>query len=131
MSSLVRERYGRTEGVRRPVLIAAAALGLLLATAFAAWVAVARQPELTWDDIGYRMISDGEVELTFDVTFTGADAGHARAVCQLQALNSLRTEVGRRDVTVEAGPRGRVRATTTLRTSEPATTALVTACLRG
>jgi Domain of unknown function (DUF4307) len=128
------ERYGRRAGGRfgartGPVVVAVALL--VVALGFIAWVTIDQRPDLAWDDIGYHVVSDGEIEVTFDVSFHGG-GDRAAAVCTVQALNALRTEVGRRDVRVgadRAGPHGRVRATATLRTSERATTGLVDACV--
>jgi hypothetical protein len=85
---------------------------------------------VNWDDIGYHVISDAQIEVTFDVSFSNSDGDRPTAICTIQALNDLRTEVGLRDVPVQAGPGGRVRATATLQTSERATTGLVKSCAR-
>jgi hypothetical protein len=129
----MQDRYGRrsTPG-RRLLLLASGALALIAALAFIAWVTVFGRATVNWDDIGYHVISDSQVEVTFDVNFSGsgADADRPTAICTIHALNDLRTEVGLRDVPVQAGPGGRVRATVTLQTSERATTGLVKSCAR-
>ncbi len=131
----MQDRYGRrsTPG-RQSLLLAAGALALAAALAFVGWVSLSGRPALNWDDIGYKVHSDSRVEVTFDVNFTGggpgSGAGQPKAVCTIQALNTLRTEVGLRDVPVQAGPGGRVRATVTVQTSERATTGLVKSCTR-
>ena len=126
MSTVLEERYGRRHRRDRTRLVVAAIALLVVALGFIAWVTIDQRPALHWDDIGYRVVSDGATEMTFDVSFTGDGD---TAVCTVQALNELRTEVGRRDVRVQAGPKGRARATVTLRTSERATTALVDLCV--
>jgi hypothetical protein len=131
VSTVLEERYGRGGASRRRPAVAAAIVAALVALGFIAWVTIDQRPALTWDDVGYHVVSDGVTEVTFDVSFSRGAGGAVRpsAVCTVAALNDLRTEVGRRDVRVQAGPKGRVRATVTLRTSEPATTGLVASCV--
>lgn len=137
VSTLMQDRYGRrnTPG-RRRLLLAAAALAMITSLAFVGWLSLFGRPSLNWDDIGFKVLSDSQVEVTFDVNFTnsGSDSGSGAepptAVCTIQALNDLRTEVGLRDVQVQAGPGGRVRATARVQTSERATTGLVKSCAR-
>jgi hypothetical protein len=139
VSTLQQDRYGRRSSPgRRRLLLAAGGLALAAALAFVGWATINQQPTLNWDDVGYHVLSDAQVEVTFDVSFSagggsdsgGAGSGRPTAVCTVQALNPLRTEVGLKDVPVEAGPGGRVRATVTLDTSERATTGLVKSCTR-
>jgi hypothetical protein len=132
VSTLQQDRYGRqvTPG-RRRLLVAAGGVLFIAALALVAWLSLFGGDSVHWDDIGYHVVSDSQVEVTFDVNFSGGAESGTRpptAVCTLQALNALRTEVGLRDVTVQAGPSGRVRATTSLKTSERASTALVKSC---
>src|SRR5688572_20263517 len=122
----MQERYGRrgTPG-RRRVLLAAAALALIASLAFVGWVSLSGRPSLSWDDFGYKVLSDSQIQVTFDVNFQGAGSdsgGSPTAICTIQALNDLQTEVGLRDVTVPAGPGGGARTTVTVQTSERATT---------
>jgi len=134
VSTLVQDRYGRTPTPgRRRVLLAAGALGLAASLALVGWVTLTGRPTLNWDDIGYKVLSDSRIQVTFDVNFSGGSASGAdrpTAVCTIQALNDLRTEVGLRDVPVQAGPGGRVRATAVVQTSERATTGLIKSCAR-
>jgi hypothetical protein len=132
VSTLAQERYGRhTTPGRRRLLLAAGAAALVVSLAFISWITLFASPSLNWDDIGYSVRSDSQIEVTFDVGFSGgSDSGPPTATCTLQALNDLRTEVGLRDVPVQAGPEGRVRATAIVRTSERATTGLVKSCVR-
>ena len=128
----MQDRYGRqsTPG-RRRLLLAGGALAVVVALAFIAWITLFGRATVNWDDIGYHVLSDAQTEVTFDVNFSNADSstGPPRAICTIQALNSLRTEVGLQDVPVQAGPGGRVRATVTLTTSERAVTGLVKSCV--
>lgn len=130
----MQDRYGRrsTPG-RRPLLLAAGALALAAALIFIGWITLTGRPTVNWDDIGYKVVSEAETTVTFDVSFSTdeSDSGtRPRAICTIQALNKLGTEVGLRDVPVQAGPGGRVRVTAPLQTSERATTGLVKACVR-
>jgi hypothetical protein len=136
VSTLPDERYGRviTPG-RRLLLLAAGALALAVALGWIGWVTLGSPSDVSWQDVGYSVRSDSEVQVTFDVSFSSeVDAGsrtttsNPTAICTVHALNELRTEVGLQDFRVQAGPHGQVRTTVTLRTSERATTGLVKAC---
>jgi hypothetical protein len=135
MSTLAQERYGRRSTPGRSwLLLTAGALGLAASLAFIGWVTLSGRPTLNWSEIGYSVRSDNEIEITFDVNFSGgesdSDSEPRTAVCTIQALNDLRTEIGLRDVLVPAGPNGRARTTATVQTSERATTGLVKSCAR-
>ncbi|HST83243.1 MAG TPA: DUF4307 domain-containing protein [Kineosporiaceae bacterium] len=134
MSTLAQERYGRrsTPG-RRRLLLAAGALALATALGFIGWVTLYGRPSVNWSEVGYNVVSDNEIEVTFDISFSGSSdsgSGAQSAVCSVQALNTLGTEVGLRDVVVPAGPKGRARTTATVQTSERATTGLIKSCTR-
>jgi hypothetical protein len=129
---LAQDRYGRGRAPRRGrvALIAAGALGLLAALVWISWVALVNQPEVTWQDIGFDVRSDARTTVTFDVSFSDRPGGaRPTATCTVQALNTLRTEVGLQDVRVQAGPKGRTRVEVSLPTSERATTGLVKSCV--
>jgi hypothetical protein len=141
VSTLVEERYGRRARSprRRWLLLAAGLTVVALALGWIGWVTLIRHPDVTWEDISFRIQSDAQVQVTFDVNIGAAPgpgaanspAGRRTAVCTVQALNTLRTEVGLQDFRVRAGPTGRARVTVTLPTSERATTGLVQACTLG
>jgi hypothetical protein len=141
VSTVFQERYGRRTGPRstshRLILLGAGALVLVLAVGFIGWVTVLKRPDLNWQDLSFDVRSDSQVQVTFDVAFSGrarsraardAGSGLPSAICTVHALNQVQTEVGLTDVRVQAGPHGRVRATVTLTTSERAATGLVKAC---
>jgi hypothetical protein len=114
--------------------VIAGALALVVALAWISWITLIRHPQVSWQDVAYDVRSDAQVVVTFDVTFTvrgGSRTAGQRpsAICTVQAMNELHTEVGRKDVRVQAGPRGRVRAVVSLPTSERATTGLVRSCV--
>jgi hypothetical protein len=131
VSTVVQDRYGRqnTPG-RRRLLLGVGAVALVASLAFVGWLSLFGRASVNWDDIGFHVLSDAQVEVTFDANFSRSGDGNdrPRAICTIQALNSLGTEVGLQDVTVQAGPGGRVRATVTMQTSERATTGLVKSC---
>jgi hypothetical protein len=130
----MQDRYGhRSSPGRRRLLIAAAALAALAALALVGWLSLVGRPSVNWDDIGYKVLSDAQIDVTFDVNFSSVGSGSSdppKAICTIQALNELGTVVGLQDVPVQAGRGGRVRATATLKTSERATTGLVKSCAR-
>ncbi len=134
MSTLVQERYGRAASpVRRRVLIAVAALVVALALGFIGWVTVIKRPDVNYQDIGFNVRSDAEVQVMFDVSFSsrarsGAPDRRPTAICTVHALNQVQTEVGRQDVRVRGGSGGRARVSVVLPTSERAVTGVVTAC---
>jgi len=130
MSALVEDRYGRRSTPRRRrVLLAAGALALAASLGFIAWITL--WPSVSSSEVGYNVVSDNEIEVTFDVSVNGgSDSGSKSAVCSVQALNNLGTEVGLRDVVVPVGPKGQARATATVQTSERATTGLIKSCTR-
>lgn len=128
VSTLLQDRYGRRPPPSRRLVIAATAAVLVLVLAYVGWLAAARTPRLGWTDIGFNVVSDAAVQVTFDLDFRGSPAGDPVAACTVQALNPLKTEVGLREVRLRPGPEGRVRATVEVRTSERATAALVKTC---
>ena len=130
-ATAMQDRYGRRNTPsRQRLLLAAGAGALAIALAFVAWLSLFGRASVNWDDIGFHVLSDAQIEVTFDVNFSKSGAGEdpPRAICTIQALNNLSTEVGLQDVAVQAGPGGRVRATVTMQTSERATTGLVKSC---
>jgi hypothetical protein len=130
MSTLAQDRYGRrSTPSRRRLLLGAGALALAATLGFIGWVTLYGRPSVNWSEVGYNVVSDTEIEVTFDTSFSGG-SGARSAVCSVQALNPLGTEVGLRDVVVPAGPKGRARTTATVQTSERATTGLIKSCTR-
>jgi hypothetical protein len=125
-------RYGRPASPgRRRVIVGVLAVLVALAVGWAAYFAVTTgNPTVTWQDLGYRITPAG-VDVTFEVTFDNSAGPSATAVCTAQAQNQVHTVVGSKDVRV--GPLGSsgfrtLRIRTTVPTSEPAITGLVTGC---
>jgi len=135
MSTLLQERYGRRMAPvrRRWLAVIGVLVTALLTLGFITWVTVLRRPDVSWQDLSFDVRSNAQVTVTFDVTFSSrarsaAPQRRPTAICTVQALNQLQTEVGLQDVRVRAGPGGRARAIVTLPTSELAVTGLVKAC---
>ena len=119
------ERYGDEAPPRRRLVLVA--VGVLVAV-FLAWVVWAglhlAQREVRWSDVGYDVVDDTTVVVTFTVVKDPASS----AVCTIEALNGRHAQVGL--ATVEIGPaeeRGVVR-TATVRTAERAVTGVVDRC---
>ena len=119
------ERYGDGPSPRRRLVLGGV---VVLAAVFLAWVVWAglhlAQREVRWSDVGYDVVDDTTVEVTFTVV---KDPGSS-AVCTIEALNARHAQVGL--ATVEIGPadeRGVVR-TATVRTAERAVTGVVDRC---
>jgi hypothetical protein len=126
------DRYGSPMSpVRRWAFIGVLASVVLVAVGWAAWYALTTgSPSLTWQDIGYQTTATG-VRVTFEVTFDASAPASQTATCTVQAQNQVHTVVGSKDVRV--GPLGTsgfrtLRIRTTVPTSEPAITGLITAC---
>lgn len=120
------DRYGdRTSPVRRRLGLAAVALLVVTFLGWLLWAAAgAADRDVRWDDVGYVIVDDTTVEVTFSVV---KDPG-ATAVCTLQALNSQYGQVGLTTVEVGPAPEAGVVRTATVRTAERAVTGLVDSC---
>jgi hypothetical protein len=132
VSTLLQDRYGRrSPGWRNPLVLVSLALLVALVLAFIGWVTILDRPRVTWEDVGFNVRSDADVQVTFDV---GLHGGTTVAVCSVHALNELGTEVGRKDVVIDrpatGGPNPQ-RVRVSLTTSELATTGLVESCSKG
>ena len=118
-------RYGDRPPLPRPVV--GVAVGLL-ASVFVGWVVWvglgAADRDVRWKDVGFRVVDDTAVEVTFDVTKDPDDS----ARCTLVALSSSFATVG--ITTVDVGPAARetVRSSATVRTQERAVTGVVDEC---
>lgn len=119
-------RYGPPPGTgRRRAVIGIAALAVV-ATAVVAWLGFGTMTKpVTWKDVGYDVVSDGEVEIVFDVV--RRDPG-AAVQCRVQALNRHYAQVGVVTVPVAPGDRAAQRERVTVATTERAVTGLVESC---
>ena len=102
------------------------AIGLAALIGAVSWYAltVAAAP-VRWKDVGFTVESPTAVSVTYDVyLYTDADAE-----CTLRALNPRFSEVGITTVRVAAADGSEQRLTTSIVTTEEATTALVQECV--
>jgi Domain of unknown function (DUF4307) len=120
------DRYGDVRSPSRRWL-GVAGLGLLAAAGLA-WVlwagAQAAQRDVRWSDVGYRVVDDTTVE----VTFTVVKEPTATVECTVQALDGTFARVGLTTTEVGPGPRRGVTSTAVVRTQQRAVTGVVEAC---
>jgi hypothetical protein len=103
--------------------LVAVGLALLIGlSALWAWW-IADQP-VRWRDVGFEIVSPTEARVTYDVFLYGDDA----VTCHLQALNVRFAEVGVTTARFDPADGSEQRATTTMATTEEATTAVVDYC---
>jgi Domain of unknown function (DUF4307) len=96
---------------------------LVLIAAWFGWNA-AQQP-VRWKDVGFTIDSDTQATATYDV-YLYKDTG---ATCVLRALNDRFAEVGIAEVTIDRADGAEQRLSSTIQTTERATTAVVKYCL--
>jgi hypothetical protein len=81
---------------------------------------------VSWDDYGYKIVDDGHIRVTFDVTRPKG----MTATCTVQALSESFGQVGVQTVTVPPGKDSTVRLTVDVQTAEPAVSGTVQGCER-
>ncbi len=124
-SDLPADRYGRATSRRtRTIWIAAVALVVLVAVGWFGWAAYESRTSATGTDVGFNVVDNATVTVTFDVTKPKAKT----ATCVVQALDSGFDVVGTARVPVGPASGGVVRTTATVRTTNRATSAQVTSC---
>jgi hypothetical protein len=119
------DRYGRTvPPARRRALIAGLAVLIVAALAWFAWAAYSGRQSATGTDVGFVVVDDGTVQITFDVT----KPKDSTASCTIEALDPGFSVVG--TVAVRVGPADHdvVRRTATVRTTNRATAGRVVSC---
>jgi hypothetical protein len=119
------DRYGRAASQRtRRLVIGAGILVVLAVVAWFGWAAYASRGSATGTDIGFRVVNDASVDVTFDVT---KPAGKT-ATCVIEALDSGFAVVGTTRVQIGPSTHGVARQTVTVRTTNRATTGRVDSC---
>lgn len=100
-------------------------LGLAALTGLTAWFAwwMADQP-VRWQEVGFEIPSPTSATVTYDV-FLYTDTS---VTCHLQALNVRFAEVGATTARFDSADGAEQRATTSIVTTEEATTAVVDYC---
>lgn len=124
-----RRPEGRYGPPRRPVdprtVVAAGTAVALLAVTWFGYVAFGpSRARVHTLDVGYRVVSDSGVRVTFEVQKARA----ATAVCTVRALNAGFAEVGLLDVRVGPSPGDAVTVTAEVPTTERAVSGNVKAC---
>lgn len=119
------DRYGDRPPVSRRRVV----LGLgAVAVAFTAWVVWAglgaADRDVRWNDVGYQVLGDDAVDVTFDVVMEPGTV----ARCTVTALSSGFATIGIASVDVGPAAEQVVRTTTTVRTQERAVTGVVDEC---
>jgi hypothetical protein len=121
----VADRYGRSPSPsRRRLAVLAVVVVVAAALGWFAWAAWSGRAAATGTDVGFVVVDDGTVRVTFDVT-KPKDRG---ATCTIRALDSGFAVVGTVQVQVPASGRSVVRQTSTVRTTNRATTGGVESC---
>jgi hypothetical protein len=118
-------RYGPAPSRRRR-LLGGALVAVVVAGALAwfAWAAVRGTPKASAVTVGYRVVDNRTVQITFDVT----KPEKSTATCTVEALDTGFGVVGTAQVATGAADTGVVRRVATIRTTNEATTAQVTTC---
>jgi len=122
-AELLAKRYGvKQSNPKRNKVLAIAGVAALTITA--AWFSFSNYSPLSFQDLGYRVLSDTRVEVDFEVTRPeGADV-----VCSLEALNNQFAPVGWIELVIPGSDSTKVRNTVTINTTELAVTGLVDEC---
>ena len=119
-------RYGPPPRAgRRPVVVVALVLTAALVLAWILWVVIESRSPVHWTDVGFRIVSDQQVDVVYDVH---KDAG-ATVTCTLRALDQAKGTVGTADVVIGPTRADVTRRTDTVRTSALAVTGFVRTCV--
>ena len=102
-------------------------VGVVLALGLLAFVTrgVLANP-VHWQDYGFKVVDDGHVTVTFDVTKPRS----ATARCTVQALSESFAQVGVRTVTVGPAQTSTTRVTVDVQTAETAVSGTVKSCTK-
>jgi hypothetical protein len=123
-ADLLAQRYGhkpkRDPKQYRVVAIA----GVVLMTVTAMWFGYANYSPVSHQDIGFRVISQWQVEVDFELT----KPQDASVVCSIQALNNSYLAVGYLEVELGPSDFQTNRHTVSVNTTELAVTGLVDEC---
>ena len=123
-SELLAQRYGQKPASNKKRNAFLAIFGVSLLTLSAGYFGFANYSAVSFNDIGYRVLSNTSVEVDFEVS----KPLDSTVVCDVQALNNSYGVVGWKQVTI--GPVTTITSalTITLITTEAAVTGLVDNC---
>jgi hypothetical protein len=118
-------RYDERQPLPRPVLVFLGTLGALALVAFA-WFAYDHYStnRTTFGVLGFAIVDDQRVELTFEVSKPVTDT----VVCALVAYDNNHQSVGKTDVTVGPADHDPARVTQRFATTSRASTVDVASC---
>ena len=121
---LLADRYGQKPAGDPKRLRTFAIVGVALMTIVAMWFGIANYSPISHRDVGFRVISQWQTEVDFEVT----KPTDATVVCTIETLNNSYLTVGY--VEVELGPSDfqTNRHTVFVNTTEMAVTGLVDQC---
>jgi Domain of unknown function (DUF4307) len=100
------------------VVTAAVVLGWIL------WVVIDSRSPVHWTDVGFVIVSDQQVDVTYDVHKDAA----ATVTCTLRALDQGKGTVGTAEIVIGPSRSDVTRRTDTVRTSALAVTGFVRTC---
>lgn len=119
-------RYGPPPRTgRRPAVLVALVATAVVVLAWILWVVISSRSPVTWTDVGFKVTSDQQIDVTYDVH----KDKDATAVCTLRALDQAKGTVGSAKVVVGPSSADAVRRTDTMRTSALAVTGFVHECV--
>jgi hypothetical protein len=118
-------RYGPPPRTgRRPLVVVALVVTAAVVLGWILWVVIESRSPVHWTDVGFVIVSDQRVDVTYDVH---KDAG-ATVTCTLRALDEGKGTVGTADVVIGPTRTDVTRRTDTVRTSALAVTGIVRTC---
>lgn len=123
-SELLEKRYGQKPAGNKLRNTLLATFGVVLLTAAAAYFGFANYSPVSYNDIGYRVLSNTSIEIDFEVS----KPIDASVICSIQALNNSYGVVGWKQVEIGPTETKTSAITVTLVTTEAAVTGLVDDC---
>jgi hypothetical protein len=118
-------RYGPPpRSGRRPTVVVALVAVTVEVLAWILWVVIESRSPVQWTDVGFRILSNQRVDVTYDVH----KDKDATVTCTLRALDQGKSTVGTTDVEIGPSTSDTIRRTDTVRTSALAVTGIVRSC---
>lgn len=122
-AELLANRYGvkQSNPKRNRVL---AIVGVAFLTLTAIWFSIANHSTLSFQDLGFRVLSETRLEVDFEVN----RPPNTDIVCSVEALNNQFAPVGWVELVIPGSEGTTIRNTVTLNTTELAVTGVVDEC---